>query len=140
MKKTQTNSFSIAHYILLFLVIVVGIWFIIWAIASIKDADAGTKKQHVSPENCIEQVTQTVTQMWTDSPDMVPQKYITMMNDRANRIVDVRTRGNCNGITFICEMGAIRSECDPCAVTNARQMAIEQHTVDMIKENCNVVQ
>lgn len=139
MKKIQTDSYTIAHYVLLFLVIVVVVWFAIWAIRSTRgEAVAGDTKNAGAP-SCVQQTIDSVAQMWINNSDKIPPEYTEMMNNHANRIVNVKTRGNCNGESFICEMGAVRSTCDPCAFAIARQMAIDKHTSDMVLKNCNVV-
>lgn len=139
MKKIQTDSYTIAHYVLLFLVIVVVVWFAIWAIRSTRgEAVAGDTKNAGAP-SCVQQTIDSVAQMWINNSDKIPPEYTEMMTNHANRIVNVKTRGNCNGESFICEMGAVRSTCDPCAFAIARQMAIDKHTSDMVLKNCNVV-
>lgn len=135
-KRDSTNSYNIAHIILLSIVVVVGIWFIIWAIISMSHADE--KIAETANEPCIQTAINTVAIIWLDKPEQIPQKYLDMMTEKANRTVDVKTRGNCNGTPFVCEMGAIRSECDPCAILLARQDAINQHTVDLIEEKCSI--
>ena len=135
-KLDSTSSYNIAHIILLSVVVVVGIWFIVWAIISMSHADE--KAMETSDEPCVQIAINTVATIWLDRPDQIPQKYIDIMTEKANRVVEVKTRGNCNGTPFVCEMGTIRSECDPCATLIARQDAINQHTVDLIQENCNI--
>ncbi|MBQ0013377.1 MAG: hypothetical protein KBS86_02295 [Proteobacteria bacterium] len=137
MKKIQTDSYTIAHYVLLFLVIVVVIWFVIWAIRSTRGEAVAGETKTTNP-SCVQQTIDSVAQMWINDTDKIPQEYTDMMIKHANRVVKVKTRGNCNGQSFVCEMGAVRASCDPCAIAVARQMAIDKHTSDMVLKNCNV--
>lgn len=140
MKKIQTDSYTVAHYILLFLVIVVVVWFVIWAIRSTRgEAVAGETKTPAANTSCVQRTIDSVAQMWINDSDDIPSEYTDMVTQQANRIVNVKTRGNCNGVSFVCEMGVMRSSCDPCAVAVARQKAIDKHTADLVLKNCNVV-
>lgn len=130
--KNQTNSFSIAQYILLFAVVVLCIALVAWRITSAR----GTKPDNIAPEKCATRVTENITKMWTEAPDTVPAKYWTMVSEYTNQPVTVPTSGNCNGTAFSCAPGQIRRDCNPCAQLRATARARSAHIADVINETC----
>lgn len=142
MKKNTTNSFTIAHYILLFLVFCLCTGIIVWIIIT-RNNPTPTNNVSVSPvihidkpTPCIQRTKNTVSQMWAYDPDMVPQKYWDIALDYLNQKITTRTYGICQDVAYICHPGEIRRDCDPCAVPSARNYAMEIHIADMIHANC----
>ena len=142
--QNQTTSYSIAHYILMFLLVCVGIVVVVWLLIvagyryqahqPISDDDVIVTQVETTP--CAQQVMNEVAQVWAYTPEKVPQRYWEMAVDYLNGTVDVWTEGSCNDIRFICNPGQIRRECDPCAVSSAMSMAMRAHTNDMIANKC----
>ena len=140
--KTNTSAFSIAHYILLFLV--AGICITIVARVIIKNNNSHPSN-NVTPsvlhikesDTCVQNVRNTVARMWAYEPNRVPQKYWNMAENYLNQIITTRTYGICQDVAFECKPGQIRIDCDPCAVPSAREWAQSIHVADLIQENCN---
>ena len=146
----QTTSYSVAHFILVFLVVCACIVGVIWLLIAAgyrhyersvaDDTAAVVESETVVTSNaspCAQQVMNDVAQMWAYSPNDVPQKYWDMAVNYLNQPVDAWTEDTCNGIRFICNPGQIRRECDPCAVSSAMSTAMEAHARDMISQNCS---
>jgi hypothetical protein len=142
--KIQSNAspFNIAHYILLCLVVLICIGLIAWVMI---------KRNNPEPENniapavirvsnddpCVQRVTETVLRMWAFNPRAVPQKYWDMALNWLNQPITTRMYGLCQDVAFVCRVGQLRKDCDPCAVPSARDYAQGRHIADMIQENCN---
>ena len=139
--KTNTNSFTIAHYILLFLVTIICISIISWVVIKRNNP---TPQNNITPtivhvksvDPCVQRITNTVAQMWAYNPRMVPQKYWQIASDYLDEVITTRTYGICQDVAFTCRPGQKRIECDPCAVPSARAFAQDRQTADMISENC----
>ena len=140
--KTNTSAFSIAHYILLFLVVCTCITLIAWVIIS----QHNTPTTNITPpithiknaDPCVQRTINTVAQMWAYTPEMVPQKYWDMATNYMNQTITTRTYGICQDVAFTCHVGQILRDCDPCAVPSARDYAQSMHTADMIRQNCGL--
>ena len=140
--KTNTNSFTIAHYILLFLVIGLCICIIAWTMI---------RRHNLSPKNnvtqniihvnssapCIKRTIDTVDKMWEYDPKSVPQKYWDIALEYLNEPILATTYGICQDVAFACHTGQTRRECDPCAIPSAPEIAKNQQIADMIKQNCS---
>ena len=139
-KEFQTSPFTIAHYILLFMVTVVCISIVAWLIIT-RYNDEQAKNNititHLTNDDpCVKSARDAVAQMWAYNQELVPPRYKTMAETYANEAVLSRVTGYCNDVQFTCRAGQLRRICDPCAVALGRQYAIEQHTIDMIRANC----
>ena len=141
--KINTSAFSIAHYILLFLVVGLCIAIIAWIMI---------KNNNPTPENnistnvihlrdttpCVQRTRNMVKRMWAYDPKMVPDKYWTIAENYMNQTITTRTYGICQDIAFTCRPGQIRRDCDPCAVPSARDWAQSIHIADMIQQYCGI--
>ena len=139
--KTNTNSFTIAHYILLFLVTGLCICIIAWIFISRNNANTTNNVSqnviHVnSGEPCIKRTIDTIEKMWEYDPKSVPQKYWDIAIEYLNAPIYATTYGICQDVAFVCHTGQIRRDCDPCAVPSARAFAQQQQITDMIQQNC----
>lgn len=140
-----TNSFSIAHYILLICMVVACGGIVAYAIMhdtrsiSMNDTLPMPTVVPVSAptDKCSETITNAVAQMWAYNPDAIPEKYRNMAAAYYISPVEATIHGDCNGTTFICNRGVRRSDCDPCAAGSAREFAISVQTRDMIEKYCN---
>lgn len=140
----QTNSFSIAHYILLICMVVLCGGVVAYAIIH----DTGRHEDvlpmpvqpaapmAMQPDTCEQTVVDAVAQMWAYNPDVIPVKYRDIAAAYYIAPVNATIRGECNGIRFVCHAGMRRADCDPCAVGSARDYAISVQTSDMIKKHC----
>lgn len=142
----QTNSFSIAHYILLICMVVLCGGVVAYAIIH----DTGrhddvlampmptqpTAPAATQPDTCAQTVTNAVAQMWAYNPDVIPVKYKDIAMAYYTGPVNTTIRGECNGVRFVCRAGVRRADCDPCAAGGARDYAISLQTRDMIKKHC----
>ena len=152
-KNDEPTSYSIAHYILVFLLVCVGVVAVIWILVAIgyrleKRAASGPVTIMAAEENvvttddinalspCAKRVVNSVAQIWTYSPDDVPRKYWDMAYTYVNDTIPTRTEGSCNNVRFICNAGQRRRDCDPCAVSAGMSMAMDRHISDMISQNC----
>ena len=141
--KTNTSAFSIAHYILLFLVVGLCIGVVAWVV--IKNNNPNPTN-NVSPgvihvnntDPCVRRVTDMIARMWAYDPNSVPQKYWDIATNYLNQTITTRTYGICQDVAFVCRVGQVRSDCDPCAVPSAREYARDIHVADMIKRNCEI--
>ena len=151
-RNQTTTSYSVAHYILIFLLICLGVvvvgWLLIAAgyrnyeqqladdpvVEETVETTTTTTATTLSP--CAQKVMNEVAQMWAYSQNDVPQKYWDMAVEYLNSPVSSWTEGTCNDIRYICNPGQIRRECDPCAVSNAMSRAMEAHTRDLKAKNC----
>lgn len=139
---TNTSAFSVAHYILLFLVVILCIAIIAYIMIRRNNP---TPTTNISPtithvkntDPCVQRTTNTVAQMWAYTPQKVPQKYWDIATNYLTQKITTRTYGICQDVAFICRPGQIRRDCDPCAVPSARAYAMEIHTADMIQANCH---
>ena len=140
--KTNTNTYTIAHYLVLFLVI--GLCICIAALIMITRHNNNPINNvtptitHISSTlPCVKRTVDTVEQMWRYDPKSVPQKYWNIAIEYLNEPITARTYGLCQDVAFVCHTGQIRRECDPCAVPSARAFAKQQQIADMIKMNCS---
>ena len=135
------SAFSISHYILLFIVSTLCTISVVWVLIAANNREAAIRdnilrNKHTAAKTCQRDTADNIKTLWETSPQKIPQQYITMENNYANRIVSVRTTGVCNGERFICNMGQNRSLCDPCARNSARKRAMFQHISDSIDHAC----
>lgn len=143
----QTNSFSIAHYILLICMVVLCGGVVAYAIIH----DTGRHDENIVPmpmltqpavpvatqtDTCVQTVTNAVAQMWAYNPDVIPVKYKDIAMAYYTGPVNTTIHGECNGVRFVCRAGVRRADCDPCAAGGARDYAISLQTRDMIKKHC----
>ncbi len=140
--KTNTNSFTIAHYILLFLVVILCISIIAWVmIARNQTAPQNNVQQNIlhttGATPCVKRAIKTVENMWENDPRSVPEKYWNIAIEYINEPISVRTYGLCQDVAFVCNPGQLRRNCDPCAVPNARAYAKSIQISDVIENNCN---
>ncbi|MBP3397461.1 MAG: hypothetical protein J6K82_00855 [Alphaproteobacteria bacterium] len=140
--KTNINSFTIAHYILLFLVVGLCIciiaWIMIHRVNSAPENNVTLNTTHMtSSDPCVQRTINTVNQMWAYDPKQVPQKYWEIAMNYMNQPITTRTYGLCQDVGYICHPGQILRDCDPCAVPSARTYAQSIHISDMIEKNCN---
>ena len=132
------SAFSIAHYVLLFLVSTLCTISVVWVLIAANNRESALhdKINTTSTKTCQRQAADSITHMWNTNQKQIPQQYILMETNYANRIVPVRTTGTCNGEKFICKMGDVRAMCDPCAKNSAKKRAMFQHISDVIDEMC----
>lgn len=139
---TNTSAFTIAHYILLFLVTVTCIGIIAWVMINRGNPNPENNVRptitHVTDSDpCVNRIKKTVEHMWRFSPESVPQKYWSIAMAYINQPITSRTYGICMDVAFTCRPGQILRDCDPCAVTSARTYAQQIHIADMISANCS---
>ena len=136
--KTNTSSFTIAHYILLFLVTGICIAIIAWIMINRTNNNPSNNitTEHIKYSPCVQRTINTVEQMWAYDPKLIPNKYWKIAMDYLNEPIRTRTYGICQDVAYTCNVGQLRRDCDPCAVPSARQYAREFHIADMIKQNC----
>lgn len=139
----NTNSFTIAQYILLFLVAALCIGIVAWTMISAHrqmqsdNAAADVRVIHISNNDpCVQEITNTVSQMWAYNLAAVPQEYLNMVGEYANEQITTRTHGSCNDVAFVCRPGQLRRECDPCAIASGREIAINRQIEDMVQQQC----
>ncbi|MBQ7056242.1 MAG: hypothetical protein IJN91_04925 [Alphaproteobacteria bacterium] len=139
--QTNTTSFTIAHYLLLFFVMIFCISIIAWVMIS-RNNSAPTNNisgniLHIhSSAPCVQRTIKTVKQMWEYDPKSVPEKYWEIAMSYMNQKIQDRTYGICQDVAYICPRGAILYDCNPCAVPMARDYAQNIHIADMIVANC----
>lgn len=139
--KQNTNAFTIAHYILLFLVTGLCISIIAWIIITRHN---NTPKNNISQniihikntDPCVQRINEIVTKMWAFNPNAIPQKYWDIANNYLNQTITTRTYGLCQDVAFVCHKGQIMRDCNPCAVPAARDYAIKIQISDLIRGNC----
>ncbi len=150
MARNQTTSFSIARYILFFILGLLGIGFGGWILTADRRAAYDTPPSptktvanidnaiadRIARDPCARDVADAVARMWAYTPDNVPTPYKEMAQEYANETLQVSVQGNCNDIQFKCHSGDVRRNCDPCAVTTGRLFAQSQQTADWIEEQC----
>ena len=135
------SAFSISHYVVLFIFSTLCTISVVWVLIAANNREAAIRdnilrnKQAIT-KTCQKNTADNITTLWKKTPQKIPPQYMIMEKDYANRIVPVRTTGNCNGERFICNMGQIRSVCDPCAKNTARKRAMFQHISDSIDQAC----
>ena len=139
--KVNTSAFTIAHYILFFLVVVLCITVAAWIMISRHNATPENNVQanvlHLTNSSpCVRRSIDTVEKMWKYDPKSVPDKYWNIAMEYMNEQITARTYGLCQDVVFVCHTGQIRRDCDPCAVPSAREFAKQQQIADMIKMNC----
>lgn len=139
--KYNTNAFTIAHYMLLFLVTGLCISIIAWImITRNNDAPENNVSQNIihikNTDPCVQRINDIVTRMWTFNPRAVPEKYWVIATEYLNAHITTHTSGLCQDIAFTCRVGQIRIDCDPCAVPAARAYAMNIHKNDLIQANC----
>ncbi|MEE1111526.1 MAG: hypothetical protein UIH99_04910 [Alphaproteobacteria bacterium] len=140
--KTNISSFTIAHYILLFLVTITCIGIIAWVIIyrnnNAPENNVHLPVTHIQGSNpCVKRTIETVNKMWRYDPKMVPGKYWDIAMRYMNQPITHETFGVCQDVGYICHPGQIRRDCDPCAVPAARKYAQEIHISDMLAEHCD---
>lgn len=139
MPKTP-SAFSIAHYILLFIVSTLCTISVVWVLIAANNREASIHDQitnnNPDDKSCQRATADAITLLWQDNPQDIPPKYLQMESEYANRIVMVRTKGSCNGTKFVCKMGEKRSSCDPCALNSAKKRAMFHHISDAIDKMC----
>ena len=143
MTNNTPSAFSISHYILLFLVSTICTISVVWVLIAANNRESAIRDnilrhQHKLEKTCQRDTADKITELWETAPQNIPPQYITLENNYANRIVNVRTTGTCNGTRFVCEMGQVRSVCDPCANNSARKRAMFQHISDAIDKTCKI--
>ncbi len=138
-KEFQTNSFTIAHYILLFMVVVTCASVVVWLIMDRYKAQQESRTNItyiIKNDPCVAQTRDAVSRMWAYNQELIPTRYKTMADTYANNAVMGRITGYCNGIPFTCRAGQLRRTCDPCATESGRNMAKKYHIADMVRANC----
>ncbi len=135
------SAFSVAHYVLLFLVSTLCTVAVVWVLISANNREASINdkilnRQTQSSKTCQRAAADQITSMWEMRPHEIPKQYLLIEKNYADRIVPVKTTGVCNGQKFICKMGDVRSSCDPCAKNSARKRAMFQHISDTIDKTC----
>lgn len=131
------SAFSVAHYVLLFLVSTACTVSVVWVLIAANNRESALNdRTKPNDKTCQRTVADTVTDMWEHTPDKIPPQYVSLIDSYANRIVMVRTTGTCNGKKFICPMHTKRIECDPCAYNAANKRAMFQHISDEIDRIC----
>lgn len=142
----ETTSYSIAHYILMFILVCACIVIVAWILIADRhheDTDATgaifteqtiTSNGQISP--CAQKVINTVAQMWTYNPDQIPARYWDIASHYVNGNVTERTEGTCDKVKYICYAGQRRRDCNPCAVQNGIAMAMDRHAADLISKKC----
>lgn len=141
-KEFQTNSFTIAHYILLFMVTVTCASIIVWLV--LQNHREQVKKAmdivYITNNNpCVRHARDAVKQIWTYNQELIPTRYKIIVNKYVNEVMPARVKGYCGDEPFMCRMGQIRHVCDPCAKKTAREMAMTQHMADVIYANCGII-
>ncbi len=141
--KTNTSAFTIAHYILLFLVVGLCIGVVAWVLITRNNSKPENNvtaqiKQSRNAGPCVVRTENMVRRMWENDPKMVPEKYWNIAMDYLNQTFKTRTYGICQDVAFVCAPGQVRRDCDPCAVPSARSWAMKIHIADMIEKNCDV--
>jgi hypothetical protein len=133
------SAFSIAHYVLLFIVATLCTVSVVWVLiaANNREAELHDKQIIRQDKRCQRNAADHITNLWQQRPHEIPPQYKSMEKNYANRVVEVRTTGTCNGERFTCQMGQTRSACDPCAVNSAQKRAMFQHISDAIDDVCN---
>ena len=139
--KQNTSAFTIAHYILLFLVTGLCISIIAWIMITRtnQNPENNVSQNIIHVKNttpCVQRIEEIVTHMWALNPRAVPEKYWAIATDYLNQPFSTRTYGLCEDVAFICHAGQIRKDCDPCAVPAARAYAMKIHINDLISDNC----
>ncbi len=137
----NTSAFTIAHYILLFLVVGLSISIIAWImITRNNNRPRNNVSQNVihikNTDPCVQRVNEIVTKMWAFNPDAIPQKYWDIANEYLNQTVVTRTYGVCQDVAYTCRVGQIMRDCNPCAVPAARDYAMKMQISDLIRGNC----
>lgn len=139
MTDTTPSAFSVSHYVLLFIVSTLCTISVVWVLIAANNREAAIHDKILkkdSEKTCQRMTADKITATWQQVPHNIPQHYIAIQDNYANRIVPVRTTGTCNGKRFLCNMGEIRSNCDPCAKNSAQKRAMFQHISDAIDQAC----
>ena len=135
----QTNAFTIAHYILLFMVVVTCVSIVTWLIMDRYKTQQANKTNItyiMNNDPCVQKTRDAVSRMWAYNQELIPTRYKTMADTYANNAVLSRVTGYCNSVPFTCRAGQLRRTCDPCAIGAGRNKAMEYHIADMIRANC----
>ena len=138
----QTSPFTIAHYILLFMVTVVCISIVTWLIIDRYNNNAKTDvavSYMLSADPCVVRTRDAIKKMWSYNQELIPVRYKTMAETYANNTVLSRVNGYCNDTAFTCRAGQLRRTCDPCAVEVGRRRAMELHILDSVRANCDAI-
>lgn len=135
MNTKKLNTFTIAHYILLFCIGIVA-WILTRSGKSVHENSDNVIRvtENISP--CAQNIMNQVSQIWAYNPELIPAQYLDIANEYVNGRITEKTRGECNNVKFTCRVGDIRRDCDPCAVGTARQMAMERQISDMTAQYC----
>ena len=139
--KVNTNSFTIAHYILLFFTVGLCICIIAWVLIARNNTNPQNNVQpnitHATGTSpCVKRTIKSIEHMWAQDPKSVPAKYWNIAIEYLNEPTTVRTYGLCQDVAFVCNPGDLRRNCDPCAVPNARAHAKSIQIADTIQQNC----
>lgn len=138
-KEFQTTPFTIAHYILLFMIVVVCASIVTWLIIARHNdtvTDSANITKIMNDDPCVQQTRNAVSRMWAYNQELIPARYKAIAETYANNAVLTRVHGYCNDVPFTCRAGQLRRTCDPCAVGAGRNIAMELHIADMIRTNC----
>lgn len=135
--KHNTSAFTIAHYILLFLVTGLCISIIAWIMISRNNTQTPKNVIHIkNTDPCVQRINEIVTKMWAFNPAAIPQKYWEIATDYLNQTITTRTYGICEDVAYTCHIGQIMRDCNPCAVPAARDYAMQIQISDLIQGNC----
>ncbi|MBR2393021.1 MAG: hypothetical protein IKB05_00840 [Alphaproteobacteria bacterium] len=135
----QTNVFTIAHYILLFMVTVTCASIVTWLILdryNTQKFNSTNITYIMNNDPCVKQTRDAVSRMWSFNQELIPTRYKTIADAYSNDAVLTRITGYCDGVPFMCRAGQLRRTCDPCAIRTGRHHAMEMHIADMIRANC----
>ena len=136
----STNSFTIAHYILLFFVTTLCICIIAWIIIFRHNPaptnDLGPSFNKSPAYSCPQRVRTMVKEMWQNDSKSVPAQYWQLASEFMDAPIRSTTYGLCQDVAYVCRPGQRRRDCDPCAVPSARAYAQEVQTIDMIGKLC----
>lgn len=136
--ENATNSFTIAHYILMFLVAVLCASIVVWLIIGRQENEEKIVVAQIeNSDPCVQQALNIVGQMWAYNQELIPVKYLAMVDAYVNEPVPVRVTGYCEDVVFTCRPGQVRRVCNPCAVSVGRQIAMEKHVADIVQSTCN---
>ncbi len=143
MKNTtpNTNSFSIAQYILLFLVVIGCIALVTWTLISTSHKMTSPSPEPTAPQisnddPCTQHVRNIVSQAWLYAPDLIPIKYVDIAHEYMNAQIIKQESGLCSDRKYTCRRGQIRRDCNPCAAYDAQQFAIDTQVADIATEHC----
>ena len=141
-KEFQTTPFTIAHYILLFMVTVVCVSIVAWLIIGRYNTGLTNNvsvSYRLSKDPCVVQTREAIAKMWDYNQELIPMRYKTMVDMYINDAILTRFSGYCKDTAFTCRAGQLRRTCDPCAIDTGRRQAMERHILDAIDVKCGGV-